>query len=97
MLHYPYGAPHISKLSTLANNFKYFCTRGIRRNDFVIILVKYQIRYINLKSSLWSFSENAVIQTEGVLIKPIKPIKPIKAYIRKFYMGLRISLEEVVH
>lgn len=90
-MHYPYGAPHISKISTLASNFKYFCTRGIRRNDFVIILVKYQIRYINFKSSSWSFSANAVIQTEGVLIKPVK------AYIRKFYMRLRISLEEVVH
>jgi len=90
-LHYPYGAPHISKISTLASNFKYFCTRGIRRNDFVIILVKYQSRYINFKSSSWSFSENTVIQTEGVLIKPVK------AYISNFYMGLRISLEEVVH
>lgn len=90
-MHYPYGAPHISKISTLASNFKYFCTRGIRRNDFVIILVKYQIRYINFKSSSWSFSENTVIQTEGVLIKPVK------AYISNFYMGLRISLEEIVH
>ena len=90
-MHYPYGVPHISKISTLASNFKYFCTRGIRRNDFVIISVKYQIRYINFKSSSWSFSENAVIQTEGVLIKPHT------AYINNFYMGLRISLEEIVH